>query len=102
LKLYLQGAPRKLDRVVYTSGSGQVVLLHRAEKKIIGRQVLWSSSRRKPNLCLEQLWLNGGDDKDCYVVLESENICQVTLEPVRPNVCARKSINQLSCDPNLP
>jgi hypothetical protein len=44
---------------------------------------------------LKQFWLNGRDNGDRPFVLKSEDVCQVTLEPVRPNVRARHRIYQL-------
>ena len=66
----------------------QVKLRHGSEIKIIGGEVLRSPPRRHFNFCLKQLWLNGRDNGDRYFVLKSKNVCQVTLEPVRPR-CAR-------------
>src|SRR5262245_7720711 len=79
-----------------------VKLLPSSEIKIIGGEVLRSPPRRHCSFCLTQFWLDGRDDGDGYFVLESENVGQVTLEPVRPNVCARYRINQLPGDANLP
>ena len=45
--------------------------------------------------------MNGRDDGGGHFVLESENIRQVTLEPVRPDVRARNRVDQLPCDTNL-
>ena len=56
------------------------------EIKIIRSEVLRSPPRRQFNFCLKQFWSNGRDNGDRYFVLESKNIRQVTLEPVRPNV----------------
>src|SRR6516164_10750208 len=73
---------------------------------IIGSEVLRSPPLRYCNFCLnfslKQFWLNSCDNGDRDFVLESENVCQVTLEPVRPNVRARHRINQLHCDTNFP
>src|SRR6516162_2553995 len=74
---------------------------HGSEIKIISGQVFWSSPRRHSNFCLKQLGLNGRDNGDCYFVLKSENVCQVTLEPVRPDVRACHRINQLPRDANF-
>src|SRR5207247_3086625 len=48
------------------------------------------------------LWLDGCDNGDRYLVLESENVCQVALEPVRPDVCPCNRVNQLPYDANFP
>src|SRR5215471_20835090 len=79
----------------------QVKLLHSSKIKIVGGEVLLSPPRCDCNFCLKQLRLDGGDNGNRYVVLESKNICEVTLEPVCPNVRARHSVNQLSCDANF-
>src|SRR4030088_2766449 len=80
----------------------RIVLLHGAEKKIIGGEVLRSPPRRHGNFCLKQFWLNGSDNGDRHFVLKSENIRQVTLESVRPDVRARHRIDQLPRNANLP
>src|SRR5215468_6976838 len=77
-------------------------MLPRAERKIIGCEVLWSSPRRHGNFGLKQFWLNGRDNGDRDLVLEGENIRQITLEPVRPDVRAGHRVNQLACDANFP
>src|SRR5262249_51008679 len=46
-------------------------------------------TRRHCNFCLKQLRLDSRDNGDRYFVLESEDVRQVTLEPVRPKVRAR-------------
>src|SRR6516165_7266924 len=75
---------------------------HGSEIKIISGQVFWSSPRRHSNFCLKHLGLNGRDNGDCYFVLKGENVCQVTLEPARPNMHPCHRVNQLPCDTNLP
>jgi hypothetical protein len=52
-----------------------------------------SSPRCHCDFCLNQFWLDRVDDSGRYFVLESENVRQVTLEPVRPDVRARHRIN---------
>src|SRR5712664_919348 len=90
------------DRLSQTFAGRQVILFHGSEKKVIGSEVLWSPPRRHFNFCLKHLWLNSRDNGERYFVLESENVRQITLEPVRPNVRARHRINQLPCDANFP
>ena len=75
----------------------RIVLLHGSEKKVIGGEVLRSPLRRHSNFCLKHFWLNGSDNCDRrHFVLKSENIRQVTLESVRPDVRARHRIDQLA------
>src|SRR6202008_2000700 len=76
-------------------------LLPSWEIEIIRSEVLRLPPCRHCNFRLKQFWLNGRDNGDRHFVLESENVCQVTLEPVRPDVRACTRINQLSCDANL-
>src|SRR5258707_9713798 len=78
----------------------QVEPLHSSKIKVICGEVLRSPPRRHCNFCLKQFWLNGRDNGDRDFVLESENVRQVTLEPVCPNVRARHRIYQLTCDAN--
>jgi hypothetical protein len=79
----------------------QIQLLHGAQKEVIRGKVLGSPPRRHCKFCFKQSWPNGRDNGDRDFVLESENVCQVTLEPVRPNVRARHRINQLPRDANF-
>src|SRR5262249_23019700 len=74
---------------------------HSPKERCLGGKVLRSPPCGQINFPLKQLWLDGGDNRDRDVVLQGENIRQVTLEPVRPNVRTRHCINQLPCDPDF-
>src|SRR5215475_15652140 len=86
-RVQLQGSVSQPDRLGQPFARRQVRLRQGAEKKIICSEVLRSPPRRDCNFCLKQFWLNGRDNGDGYFVLKSEDVGQVTLEPVRPNVC---------------
>ena len=97
----LQSVMSQRCRFGHPFAGRQIKLLHSSEIKIIGGKVLRSPPRRQSNFCLKQLWLDGGDYRYRDVILQGENIRQVTLEPVRPNVRTCHCINQLPCDPDF-
>src|SRR5262245_6676413 len=92
----------QLDRLGQPFAGRWVKIWHGAETKIIGGEVVRSPPRRYRNFCLKQFWPNGCDNGDRDFVLESENVCQVALEPVRPDVRAGHRVNQLPRDATFP
>src|SRR6266404_1367892 len=101
-RVKLQGALDQSECLGQPFAGRKDRLLYSPEIKIIRGEVFRSPPPRHCNFCLKQLWLNSGDNGERDFVLQRENVSHVTLEPVRPNVCARSRLNQLARDANFP
>src|SRR5258705_12399885 len=100
-RVELQGAMSQPYRLGRPFAGRQIVLRHSTEIKIIRGEVLRSPPRRHCNFCLKHLWLDGRDNGERYFVLKSENVRQITLKPVHPDVRACNRVNQLPYDANF-
>jgi hypothetical protein len=74
----------------------------RTETEIVRAEVGWSSPRGQIDLGLVHGRRNRGDYALGYLVLQSEDVVQLTLKTIRPEVRTRRGVNQLTSYANCP